>query len=87
MSQLKFTMRPIEEKRKGYRSVYDPIIDEFMEKGSDLVEVTVEGKKATYVAANLNKRIESRGLEIEASSGGGVAYLEKKPLIEKKPPM
>lgn len=72
-------MRPTEEKRKGYRSIYDPIIDEFIEKGSDLVEVAVEGKKSTYVAASLNKRIEARGLDIEASSSGGVAYLEKKP--------
>lgn len=79
MSQLKFTMKPIEEKRKGYRSIYDPIIDEFIEKGSDLVEVTVEGKKANYVVTNLSKRIEARGLDIEASSVGGVAYLEKKP--------
>jgi hypothetical protein len=80
MSQLKFTMKPIEEKRKGgYRSIYDPIIDEFIEKGSDLVEVTVEGKRASYVVTNLRKRIEVRGLDIEASSVGGVAYLEKKP--------
>lgn len=72
MSQLKFTMKPIEEKRKGYRSIYDPILDEFIEKGKDLVEVTVEGKRASVVAANLSKRIESRGLDIEASSSGGV---------------
>ena len=79
MSQLKFTMTPTEEKRKGYRSVYDPIIDAFIEKGKDLVEVTVEGRTATNVATYLNKRIKARGLDIEASSAGGVIYLEKKP--------
>jgi len=81
MSQLKFTMRPTEEKRKKYqrKSLYDPIIDEFIEKGKELVEVTIEGRKAPSAAIALRKRIEARGLDIIVSTVGGVVYLEKKP--------
>jgi len=74
-------MRPTEEKHKKYqrKSLYDPIIDEFIEKGKELVEVTIEGRKAPSAAIALRKRIEARGLDIIVSTVGGVVYLEKKP--------
>jgi len=82
MSQLKFEMRAVEKKRvKKYHkgSVYDPIIDQFLESGEELVEITVEGKRASYVVTQLNRRIETREeLDIVVSSGGDVVYLEKK---------
>lgn len=82
MSKIKFEMRKVDEKReKKYHkgSVYDPIIDQFLESGEELVEITVEDKRASYVVTQLSRRIETRELDIVASSGGDVVYLEKKP--------
>ena len=81
MSKIKFEMRPVEKKRpKKYHkgSVYDPIIDQFLESGQELVEITVEEKKASYVVTQLTRRIETRELDIVASQGGGFVYLEKR---------
>jgi len=81
MSEIVFEMKPVEKKREGSfmkRSVYDPMIDQFLEGGNDLVEINVEGKKAAYIKHQLQIRIEKRGLDIVASSAGGFAYLEKK---------
>ncbi len=81
MSTLKFTMKPADKKRpRGYKkkSIYDPLIDEFLKKGKDLVEVEVESKSSTTVTGALAKRIEARELDIDVSSVGGVIYLEKK---------
>ena len=83
MSEIKFEMKSVNEKRKKTtlkKSRYDPIIDQFIAGGEELVEISVEDKKASYVASQLKKRIELRELEteIEASAAGGFAYLEKK---------
>ena len=80
MSAIKFEMRKVEKKReKKYHkgSVYDPMIDQFIESGHNLVEITVEGKKAGYVVTQLSKRIEKRELDIVASWAGDIVYLEK----------
>jgi len=82
MSKIKFDMRVVEKKREGSftkASIYDPMIDQFIDSGHDLVEIEVEGKKAGYITHQLQIRIEKRGLDIVASSGGGFAYLERKP--------
>jgi len=82
MSEIKFEMRVVEKKREGKfmkGSIYDPMLDQFLESGNELVEITVEGKRAAYIAHSLKKRIEKRDLPIIASSGGGFTYLEKKP--------
>ncbi len=83
MSTIKFEMRRVDEKRKKtYLKVsrYDPIIDQFIASGEELVEISVEDKKAPYIATQLKKRIGLRELELEmeASAAGGFAYLEKK---------
>ena len=73
-------MRPVTEKREkkvGRRSIYDPMIDQFLESGQDLVEIEVEGKKPSYVAGMLKKRIKVRGLELKATAVSDVVYLEK----------
>ncbi len=82
MSEIKFEMRQVDEKRrKTYLKVsrYDPIIDQFIASGEELVEITVENKKAPYVATQLKKRIDVRELqlEMEASAADGFVYLEK----------
>ena len=82
MSEIKFQMRPVEKRRvKKYHkgSVYDPIIDKFLESGEELVEITVDDRRASYVVTQLSRRIETRELDIVASSGGDVVYLEKNP--------
>ena len=81
MSKIKFEMKSVEKKReKKYHkgSIYDPIIDQFIESRHNLVEITVEDKKASYVVTQLSKRIETRKLDIVASWAGDVVYLEKK---------
>ena len=80
MSEIKFQMKPVTEKREKKvrkRSIYDPMIDQFLESGNALVEIEVEGKKASYVAGMLKKRIKVRGLEIKATAISDVVYLEK----------
>jgi len=82
MSKIRFEMRPVEKKReKKYLkgSIYDPMIDQFLESGHDLVQITVEEKKASYVVTQLNKRIETRELNIVASWAEDAVYLERKP--------
>ena len=82
MTEIKFEMRVVEKKREGKflkGSIYDPMIDQFIESGNELVEINVEGKKAAYIAHSLSKRIEKRQLDIIASAAGGFTYLEKKP--------
>jgi hypothetical protein len=80
MSEIRFQMRPVTEKRKRKvrkRSIYDPMIDQFLESGQDLVEIEVEDKKPSYVAGMLKKRIQVRGLELKATAVSDVVYLEK----------
>lgn len=83
MSEIKFNMRKVTEKRSKRifkKSIYDPIIDQFLSSGSNLVEIEVEGRSGSYIAAQLSNRIKARRLadQIEASAAGGFAYLEKK---------
>jgi len=83
MSEIRFEMKPVDDKRKrlsGKKSIYDPIIDQFIESGEELVEVSVEDRQAGYVVGQLQKRIDLRELEIEVSGAQGFIYLEKKPL-------
>ncbi|MBA7660311.1 hypothetical protein ES703_68313 [subsurface metagenome] len=80
MSEIRFQMRPVTEKREkklGRRSIYDPMIDQFLESGNVLVEIEVEGKKPGYVAGMLKKRIKGRGLKLKATAVSDVVYLEK----------
>jgi len=75
-------MRPVTEKRERKvkrGSIYDPLIDQFLESGHDLVEIEVEDKKPSYVAGMLKKRIQVRGLELKATAVSDVVYLEKNP--------
>lgn len=81
MSEVKFELKPRKRKpRRRYRkgSKYDPILDAFVKGEDNLVEVTVEGRDASYLRAQLNKRIEDRGLkDIKTSVVNNVLYLEK----------
>jgi len=80
MSEIKFTMEQVAEKREKKSragSMYDPIIDQFLESGHDLVEIVVEEKKASYVAGVLKKRIKIRDLELKAMAVDDFVYLEK----------
>ena len=81
MSKIVFEMKEVEKKREGKfnkSSIYDPILDQFLSSGHELVEISIEVKSANYLRHQLNKRIEKRQLDILASAGGGFAYLEKK---------
>jgi hypothetical protein len=83
VSEIEFNLEPVEEKpsrkyRKG--SKYDPIIDEFIDSGHELVKVDVPDKDANYLRTQLKKRIDARDLddELEVSVVNNIAYLEKK---------
>ena len=79
MSKIEYKMNPVEDKRvKTSRSIFDPIIDEFIKSGAELVEITVEERTTSYMVAQLRNRITTRELDIEVSPGYGVIYLEKK---------
>jgi len=83
MSEIKFEMRKVDEKRiktSAKRSIYDPMIDQFIDGGEELVEISVVDKRAGYIVSQLNKRIDVRNLEIEVSHAQGFVYLEKKSL-------
>ena len=81
MSEIKFEMKKVEEKRiktSAKRSIYDPMINQFIEGGEELVEISVVDKRASYIVTQLKKRIELRNLEIDVSHAQGFVYLEKK---------
>jgi len=81
MSEVKYEMKSVTEKRvktQKKRSIYDPLIDEFIKSGQDLVEITVDGREPSYMVTQLNKRIKIRELDIDTTHGGGFVYLEKK---------
>jgi len=81
MSEIKYEMKPVTEKRekaRRYKSIYDPMIDAFIDSGQDLVEITVEDMEPGYIVTQLKKRIETRELDIDVSHGGGFVYMEKK---------
>ncbi|GAI45345.1 unnamed protein product [marine sediment metagenome] len=59
------------------RSIYDPVLDRFLESGYGLVEVKVEGKSGYYLRQALDRRIKTRGLGIKATIVSEVVYLEK----------
>jgi uncharacterized secreted protein with C-terminal beta-propeller domain len=82
MSEINFELKPVNKKpSRSYRkgSKYDPILDEFLESGEDLVIVEVEGKDANYLRTQLKKRIDARDLDgqVDASVANGKAYIEK----------
>ncbi|GAG69398.1 unnamed protein product, partial [marine sediment metagenome] len=60
------------------RSIFDPLIDDFIRSGAELVEIVVEDRKTGYMVAQLRKRISNRELDIEVAPGYDVLYLEKK---------
>ncbi|GAG89988.1 unnamed protein product [marine sediment metagenome] len=75
-----YEMKPVTDKQiKTSRSIFDPLLDEFLKSGQELVEVAVDGRSSGYMNTQLRKRIEKRQLDIEVSPGYDVIYLEKKP--------
>lgn len=74
-----FLMGLKETREKYGKEEYDKIIDQFMESGHNLVEMTVENRKANYVKSVLRKRISERGLEeqVKASYVEEWIYLER----------
>jgi hypothetical protein len=81
MSELKFNLKPVEEKpSRRYRqgSKYDQIIDAFIEGEENLVEANVSGRDANYLRTQLSKRIDARNLKkVIVSVVNNVCYLEK----------
>ncbi len=74
-----FLMGLKETGEKYGKEEYDKMIDQFLESGHDLVEMTVENRGAYYVRNVLRKRISERGLEeqVKASHVNEWIYLEK----------
>lgn len=81
MSKIEFSMDSVTERRKrtaaGKRSIYDPIIEKFLEGDAKLVEIQVQGKKGSYIKTQLSRRIKSRQLDITVESVGDYVYLER----------
>ncbi|GAH04905.1 unnamed protein product [marine sediment metagenome] len=81
MSKIEFSMDSVTERRKRTsirsRSIYDPIIEKFLEGDAKLVEIQVQGKKGSYVKTQLSRRIKSRKLDLTVESVGDYVYLER----------
>ena len=79
---VKYEMKPVTIKRVKLRtskSIFDPIIDEFLRGNENLVEITVEGRTTSSLKNALMKRLEKREEpDVEVTLGYGVVYLEKK---------
>jgi hypothetical protein len=70
----------LKETRRTYgKDQYDRILDQFMESGHRLVEISVEDRGASYVTYVLGRRIGERGLEeqVKASRVDEWVYLER----------
>ncbi len=80
MSKIEYDMKAVTEKReKTTRSIFDPIIDEFIKSEDGLVELTVTGRSASYMKTNILKRLVRREISnVDVTLGYGVVYLEKK---------
>jgi len=82
MRKVTFKLRRLVEepmgKRRGW-SMYDPILEQFMESEMKIAEVEVEDKKLPNVRTTLSKRIEKKGLKgkVEVGYRSGVLYLKK----------
>jgi len=74
-----FLMCLVETGERYSKEEYDKIIDQFMESGHSLVEITVENRTAIYVRNFLINRIIERGLEeqVKASRVNEWIYLEQ----------
>jgi len=73
-------LRGLKETRRTYgMDQYDRILDQFMESGHRLVEMTVEDRRASYVTHVLGRRIGERGLgeHVRASRVDEWVYLER----------
>ncbi len=79
MSKILYEMNPVTTKQvKVSRSIFDPIIDEFMRSDNKLVENTATDKAPSYMKSSLAKRLARREIaNIEVTLGYGVVYLEK----------
>ena len=81
MSEIEFSMSSVTQKRvresRYGGSKYDPIIDAFLNGGDKLVEITVPGKKGSYITTQLGKRIKKRKLDLNVESVGDYVYIER----------
>jgi len=69
----------LKETKRYSKGQYDEMLDEFMESGHKLVEITVKNRGTNYVKNMLKKKIEERDLmnQVETSCVGEWVYLEK----------
>ncbi len=79
MTKIEYEMKSVTTKQvKVSRSIFDPIIDEFMRGDNKLVEITATDKAPSYMKSSLAKRLARREIaNIEVTLGYGVVYLEK----------
>jgi len=69
----------LKETKRYSKGQYDEILDEFMESGHKLVEITVENRDTDYFKHMLKKKIEERGImdQVKTSRVDEWVYLEK----------
>jgi len=84
MSDINYNIQPVSEKplrrnpSNKTGSKYQPIIDEFLESGHELVRVDGTGKEAINLYVSLNKLIKKRGDSVKVSIRNNEVYLEKR---------
>ena len=80
MCDVEFDLSPMDAKPKRvYRkgSKYDLILEAFLESEHSLMELIVEGLDGNYLRAQLVKRAEYSGLQVDVSVVNGRVLLEK----------
>lgn len=78
MSEKKYTIKPVKElppRRFRRETLYDELVEDFLESGEKYAEVSVEGKKPATVISALRKRVIGEGIVVR--SIGGKVYLER----------
>lgn len=84
MSDISFNIEPVDKKPKKEGpprrtgSKYDPIIEAFLESQHSLVKVDDTSREANYLAAQLKKALDRKGVNsVSVSVRNKEVYLEK----------
>ena len=78
MAEKKYTLKPVKElpqRRFRRETIYDDIVEDFLESNEKYAEVTVEGKKPETLLSALRKRAKNKNLKVMKLSGK--VYLER----------
>ena len=76
---IKFTLKPVDRKLINTNTLYDPIIDAFLEQEHECCQIEIEVNNINKITEALRTRIETRNLrqKILLQKRGPILYLTK----------